>query len=130
MTREVSGRTLKPVISHEHYLNEEPRRVGHTTAAANAKSAQTDRATWPLTTCPRAERPGICEQGYSPGRFETMKNFTYRRIICAITRGPTLSFPDQSLPWFQAIQDAAEVSRIDMRVLDNVQPVINHVVVA
>jgi hypothetical protein len=46
------------------------------TAAGNAKGAQTDRATWPLTTYPRAERPGICQDSYSPGRFETMKNFT------------------------------------------------------
>ena len=42
----------------------------------NAKSAQTDRATRPLTTYPRAKRPGICEESYSLGRFETMKNFT------------------------------------------------------
>jgi hypothetical protein len=45
--------------------------------SGNAKSAQTDRATWPLTTYPRAERPGICEDSYSVGRFETMKNCTY-----------------------------------------------------
>jgi hypothetical protein len=31
---------------------------------------------WPLTTYPRAARPGICQGNYSPGRFETMKDFT------------------------------------------------------
>jgi hypothetical protein len=41
-----------------------------------AKNARTDRATWPLTTCPHAERPGICHKKYSPERFETMKTFT------------------------------------------------------
>jgi hypothetical protein len=30
--------------------------------SGNAKSAQTDRATWPLTTYPRAKRSGICEE--------------------------------------------------------------------
>ena len=44
--------------------------------SGNAKSAQTDRATWPLTTYPRAEHSGICERSYSPGRIGTMKNFT------------------------------------------------------
>ena len=45
------------------------------------KSAQTDRAPWPLTTYPRAERVGICQESYSPGRFEIMKNFTRSKTL-------------------------------------------------
>jgi hypothetical protein len=69
--------------------------------SGNAKSAQTDRATWPMTTYPRAERPGICEESCSLGRFETMKIFTCgpggarRALVWQWSAGDVATWRDQ-----------------------------------